>query len=97
MGRNVLYGGQSDDGHSRLIVDVEGYLKPSYLISKNLGNTIEEAWNNPFLKKIKASDFLPLECRKCDSLELCKGGSRYWSNLTYNTYYNKDPLMCYKN
>ncbi len=96
LSRDVLYGAQSDDGHTRLVVDVKGYLKPSYLISKNLGNTIEEAWNNPFLKKMKTVDYLPLECQECDSLGLCKGGSRYWSKLVYGTYYDKDPLMKYE-
>jgi len=93
LNRNVLYGAQSDDGHSRLIVDVQGYLKPSYLISKNLGNTIKQAWHHPFLEKLKKNDYLPSDCHSCDSLNLCKGGSRYWANLTYNTYYEKDPLM----
>jgi radical SAM protein with 4Fe4S-binding SPASM domain len=93
LSRHVLVGAEFDDGHSRLVVDTEGFLKPSYCISKNLGQTITEAWENPFLKKIHSLDYLPQQCHNCFALKWCKGGSRYWAYIAHSNYFSCDPLM----
>lgn len=89
----TLLGAMADDGHSRIIWDAKGYFKPSYHINENLGKTIREAWNSPFIKKIKSLDYLPFKCRRCDYLKWCKGGSRAMAKLIKNDYFAQDPLL----
>lgn len=89
----TLLGAGADDGHSRIVWDTQGYFRPSYFINENLGKTIKEAWNNPFLKKIRASDYLPLKCKECKYLKWCKGGSRALSKVINNNYFFEDPLL----
>lgn len=93
LSHHVLTGAEFDDGHSRLVVDVQGFLKPSYLIPKNLGSTIKEARRHPFLKKMQSLDFLPKECQNCFSLRWCKGGSRHCAKISHDSYFDCDPLM----
>lgn len=90
---NTLLGAQADDGHSRIIFDVRGYLKPSYFIDFNLGATVEEAWNHEFLKRIRALKYLPPRCRKCGFSKWCKGGSRALAKSSSGSYLSADPLL----
>lgn len=93
LSEHVLSGAEYDDGHSRLMVDAQGFLKPSYFITKNLGITIKEAWENPFIKKLHSMDYLPEKCQNCRVLKWCKGGSRHWAKIAYKNYFTCDPLM----
>lgn len=93
LSHQVLSGGEFDDGHSRLVMDARGFLKPSYSISKDLGPTIQKAWKRPFMKKIRALNYLPKKCQGCSSLRWCKGGSRHWARITHGDYFAADPLM----
>ena len=93
LSHHVLTGAEFDDGHSRLVVDTRGFLKPSYSIPENLGNSIKDAWEKPFLKKIHSLDYLPRNCQNCFSLRWCKGGSRLWAKITHGNYFDIDPLM----
>lgn len=93
LSHHVLSGSEFDDGHSRLVVDAKGFIKPSYFIPENLGMSIKEAWTKPFMKKIRSLDYLPRKCQECFSLRWCKGGSRHWAKITYDNYFEVDPLM----
>ncbi|MEW5895213.1 MAG: radical SAM protein [Candidatus Omnitrophota bacterium] len=93
LSHHVLSGGESDDGHSRLVVDVDGFIKPSYFIRQNLGAKIKEAWENEFAQKIRSLNYLPAKCQNCFSLRWCKGGSRHWAKISYNDFFKPDPLM----
>ena len=89
----TLLGGVADDGHSRIVWDPEGFFKPSYFIQKNIGNTITDAWNHPFIKNIRSLDYLPFLCQKCRYLLWCKGGSRVMANIASHSYFGDDPLF----
>lgn len=89
----VLPGAEFDDGHNRLVVDVQGFLKPSYFIPANLGLTIKESWKHPFITKVRSLDYLPKNCLTCSVVKWCKGGSRHWSKLVHADYFQHDPLM----
>lgn len=93
LSHHVLTGAEFDDGHSRLVVDARGFLKPSYCIHENLGNTIKEAWDNPFALKMRSLDYLPDQCQQCHALRWCKGGSRHWAKIHNGSYFQPDPLM----
>ncbi|MCF7870311.1 MAG: radical SAM protein [Candidatus Omnitrophica bacterium] len=93
---SVLLGAVADDGYSRLVWDVQGYFKPSYFIDKNLGKKTKKAWQSNFLKKIKSLEYLPPQCKKCDYLKWCRGGSRAIAKINNNSYFSPDPLMSLK-
>jgi len=93
LSKYVLVGGGAEDGHTRIVADVDGFFKPSYFMSENLGETIENSWKNPLLNKIRSVDYLPQKCHDCDYLQWCKGGSRSLSKLLSDSYFKQDPLM----
>ena len=93
LSKYVLIGALADDGHSRIVCDVEGFFKPSYFISENLGTKIMASWQNPFLQKIRSLDYLPTQCQNCSYLKWCKGGSRSLAKITSGNYFDRDPLM----
>ena len=90
---STLLGGIADDGHSRMVWDVKGYFKPSYFINKNLGTSIQKAWNSNWLKKIRSLEYLPIKCKNCYLLDWCKGGSRVCGYSKSQDYFSTDPLM----
>lgn len=87
----VLAGANADDGHSRMVWDLKGYFKPSYFINERLGTEIMKSWENPFIKKIRSLDYLPLKCKRCIYINLCKGGSRAASKNINHDYFSGDP------
>ncbi|MFW9876995.1 MAG: radical SAM/SPASM domain-containing protein [Candidatus Thorarchaeota archaeon] len=91
----ISMGAKADEGHSRIIVDPNGFAKPSYFIDENIGNPkdVMSCWNHEFMKKIRNLELVPEECKSCMYLKKCKGGSRYMANLYFNNYKAKDPLM----
>ncbi len=89
----TLLGANLDDGHSRIVFDARGYFKPSYFMDVKLGKTIREAWENPFLKKIRSLGYLPIKCKNCDYLKWCRGGSRIIPGIKQNNYFVEDPLF----
>lgn len=95
----ISLGKIADDGHSRLIIDPNGFVKPSYYLNKNIGDPmdLEKAWNNNFVKDIRDLKKIPSECNICKYLDKCRGGSRYMAKLHNGEYDNKDPLMDEKN
>ena len=76
-----------------MVCDVDGFFKPSYLISENLGEKISDSWQNPFLQKIRSLDYLPQKCQDCFYLQWCKGGSRSLAKIISGNYFDCDPLM----
>ena len=91
--RILLNGARFDDGHERLVMDSEGFFKPSYFIAKNLGTFLLGAWKSRFMRKINACDYLPLSCGKCRYLGWCRGGSRYLANVESGGYFEPDPFF----
>jgi radical SAM protein with 4Fe4S-binding SPASM domain len=88
----MMRGAQFDDGHTRLVYDSTGIFKPSYFISKDLGNNIKKAWSHPFIKKINSGEYLHNKCKNCPHLRWCLGGSRYLAKEYFNDYFACDPL-----
>jgi len=91
----VSTGALSVDGHIRYAVDPRGFAKPDYYIDKNIGDPldIKGCWNHPFMKKMRNLGFAPRECRNCDCLEKCRGGSRFAAKIAYGNFAAPDPLM----
>lgn len=93
LSKYTLLGALADDGHSRIVCDVDGFFKPSYFISENLGEEIKRSWQNPFLQKMRSLEYLPKKCRDCFYLQWCRGGSRSIARITNGNYFDYDPLM----
>jgi len=93
---NIAVGAKIDDGHTRIVVGVDGQVKPSYFLTEVIGNAIEEdiikCWNHPFVTKIRKLESIPKECKKCKYLNLCKGGSRFAAKIIHGSYDTLDPL-----
>ncbi len=93
IGKQAFLGATADDGHNRLVFSAEGFYKPSYFISTNLGRTLQEAWEHPFLKELSRTDTLPEACQRCPLLKDCQGGSRAMSLRTFGSILSPDPLF----
>ncbi len=91
----VSVGAISDDGHTRFVVDPRGFAKPSYHINHNIGDPLDimGCWNNDLMIRMRYLRFVPEECRQCDYLWKCKGGSRFIAWLVSRDYASPDPLM----
>jgi len=92
----VCMGAVNDDGHSKIVIGINGHAKPSYYFEKDLGNLLKEdvmdLWNNSFLKKVRDLKLVPNVCKKCRYLGVCKGGSRYIAKKVNGSYNALDPL-----
>lgn len=84
-------GAQFDEGHSRLVVDPRGFVKPHYFIDVDLGDPLDlmRAWKSPFLKKIR--QFMPKKCKQCAFRQKCLGGSRFNAYLGTKNWLSCDP------
>jgi len=96
---SVSQGALYDEGHSRLVVDPRGFIKPDYFIDKNLGQPLDilSAWQHPFVKKMRNLEYLPKECQDCPFVFKCRGGSRQAAKMIYGDYQALDPLANPKN
>jgi radical SAM protein with 4Fe4S-binding SPASM domain len=92
-GKEIFFGANFDDGHVRIVRSAQGYFKPSYFLETNLGSTIKEAWNHPFLRELNSEDFLPDLCRRCPVLDTCRGGCRSMALRAAGTALAQDPLF----
>lgn len=94
--RKVAVGGRNDAGHTSLVIDSRGIVKPSYFMDKNLGDIrskdILDVWNRGHIKKIRELKLIPKICQSCKYVESCKGGSRSAAKLVNGSYYSLDPL-----
>jgi len=97
----VAYGGYNEDGHSKLVIDTNGNIKPSYFSDVILGNiknnSIREAWNHGYMHKLRHYELVPIMCRRCKWIEKCKGGSRFSAKLVNGSLDAPDPLSNYLN
>ncbi|MDP2653395.1 MAG: radical SAM protein [Candidatus Omnitrophota bacterium] len=92
-GQQAFIGGEFDDGHVRLVRSAKGFFKPSYFLETNLGDTIQAAWANPFLRELDRTDYLPKECQRCPVLNTCRSGCRAMALRAYGTALAPDPLF----
>lgn len=92
-GKQAFFGANFDDGHVRIVRSAQGFFKPSYFLDKNLGNTIRDAWNHPFLQELDRTDYLSSVCRKCPVFETCRGGCRAMALRAHGTPFALDPLF----
>jgi MoaA/NifB/PqqE/SkfB family radical SAM enzyme len=90
--RPLMRGASFDDGHSRVVLDVRGFFKPSYFIEKNLGRSLARAWQRPFMKKMRLGAYIPVSCRECIYRNPCLGGSRFMAHEVNGAYAALDPL-----
>jgi len=93
----IAVGGKYDDGHTRLIIDSQGKVKPMYYLDEAIGDIliskdIKKYWNNEFMTHMRNLAFAPLACKKCKYLAICLGGSRAISKLISKTYTDFDYL-----
>ena len=82
------------DGHIRYAIDPRGYAKPDYYIDKNIGHPLDilGCWNHPFMKRMRNLKYLPQECKNCQYIEKCRGGSRFAAKVAFNSFKARDPL-----
>jgi len=76
IGKEAFFGAKFDNGHARIVRSVHGFFKPSYFLETNLGNTIQGAWEHPFLRKLNRMEYLHDLCQDCPILDTCRGGCR---------------------
>lgn len=71
----VCCGALFDNGHSRLVIDPRGFVKPHYFVNKNIGNPedIMSAWNHEYMRALRSLEFLPEECEGCRFRFKCRG------------------------
>jgi len=93
IGREAFMGAKLDEGHLRMVRSAKGYFKPSYFIETNLGTTVKEAWNHPFMRDLNRTDYLPQLCQRCPVLETCRGGCRAMALHAHGTALSADPLF----
>lgn len=94
---SISTGALYDDGHSRMVVDPRGFIKPHYFNDTNLGDmgNVMGAWNHEYMRKMRNLEFLPDECRDCNYKFKCRGGSRFEANISHGNYIGPDPLANY--
>ena len=92
---HLMRGAQYDDGNLRLVLDVKGYLKPSYSLDINLGTSIKEAQRHPLMQKMRSGKYLSSYCKQCAYLRWCRGGSRYLAGEYFHDYFQSDPILEY--
>jgi len=95
----VSIGALYDDGHSRLVVDPRGFVKPHYFLDEGVGEPtdISGAWQSSFAKKMRNLEFLPHQCQDCPFIFKCRGGSRHAAKIASGDYQDLDPLANLKN
>ena len=93
IGNEIFLGAKLDEGHLRLVRSAKGFFKPNYFLETNLGNTIEAAWQHPFLDDLNNTDYLPSLCQTCPVIETCRGGSRSMALRAHGTALAADPLF----
>lgn len=96
---SISTGAIFDEGHSRMVIDNRGFVKPDYFIDKNVGDPLNilEAWSSYFMKKMRNLKYLPKECEKCNYRFKCRGGSRHEAKIASGKYNAPDPLAMPKN
>ncbi|MBU1177448.1 radical SAM protein [Patescibacteria group bacterium] len=96
---SVSKGALFDDGHTRLAIDPRNFVKPHYFMDENIGDPLNilNAWQNSFMKKMRNLEYLPKECKNCNFIYKCRGGSRQIAKMAFGDYNKLDPLANIKN
>jgi radical SAM protein with 4Fe4S-binding SPASM domain len=91
---SVSKGAMFDDGHSRLVIDPRGFVKPHYFMDKDIGNPLDilGAWHHPFMEKMRNLKYIPEQCQDCPFVFKCRGGSRQTAKMIFGRYQAPDPL-----
>lgn len=93
---SVCVGGRNDDGHTRIVVDPECNIKPSYFGDKVLGNAIKDSligcWKSDYMQSVRKLELVPEQCKACNYLKGCKGGLRFAAKLVTKRENELDPL-----
>lgn len=92
-GQQAFLGADFDDGHVRIVRSARGYFKPNYFIEENLGTSISQAWEHPYLKRLNRTDYLPEICQRCPVVRKCHGGSRAMALRAHGSVFAPDPLF----
>lgn len=76
-----LIGNICDAGVTQIVIGPEGELRPCVVYGQILGNILKDnpkkIWkNSKFLKKIREMENIPMMCKKCECLLICRGGCR---------------------
>ncbi|RLI98191.1 MAG: hypothetical protein DRO99_01370, partial [Candidatus Aenigmatarchaeota archaeon] len=94
---DICVGGRNDDGRTRIIVESDGSIKPSYFSGLILGNigddSILDCWNSKAMKDIRGLKNLPDKCRRCNYVKRCMGGLRFAAEAVNGSKNSEDPLM----
>lgn len=94
--RSACVGGRNDDGHTRIVVDTKGHIKPSYFSTKILGDTTKDSiidcWNSEYMRSVRELQLVPEECNICRYVKECKGGLRFAAGLVNKGDNALDPL-----
>lgn len=71
----ISRGGIFDNGHSRVVIDPRGFVKPHYFVDKNIGDPmgIIRAWKSDYMQKLRNLEFLSEECQECNYKFKCRG------------------------
>lgn len=96
---SVSNGATFEDGHSRMVVDPRGHVKPHYFIEENIGNIDDllGAWKSEYMRKMRGLECIPVECNGCRFRYKCRGGSRHEALMKFNKINAKDPLANFDN
>lgn len=94
---SVCSGAFYGEGHSTLIIDPDGNILVDYAYGAKMGNvfddSIMEVWNSGKVRKFREYDLVPAQCKKCEWLDKCKGGSRIAAYIVSEDISGRDPLM----
>ena len=93
IGKEAFLGAELDEGHSRIVRSAKGFFKPNYFLETNLGNSIQTAWDHPFMHELNRTDYLPNLCQHCPVLGTCRCGSRSMALRAHQTVLAPDPLF----
>jgi len=96
---SVSKGSLFDDGYTRLVIDPRNFVKPHYFMDENIGDPLNilNSWQSSFMKKMRNLEYLPKECKKCNFIYKCRGGSRQIAKMVSGSYNKLDPLTNIKN
>lgn len=94
---SVCSGAFYGEGHSTLIINPDGDILADYAYDKKMGNifdnSIMEVWNSEEVRRFREYELAPIQCRNCEWLSKCKGGSRVAAHIVSGKINGSDPLM----
>jgi radical SAM protein with 4Fe4S-binding SPASM domain len=95
----ISTGALFDEGHSRMVIDPRGFVKPHYFIDYNIGNPLEleAAWNSDIMLQLRKLELLPEQCSDCLYKRKCAGGSRFEAEIANGDKKTPDPLSDFHN